>query len=96
MVVGDNTQLINLLEHIFPVLVLVGYAIGKSKELLISLPAHSLRLLVAIYLDLPALNEMATHIFLDASPLPFFSVCEVHTFIVDKNVLDSAHLLQRT
>ena len=96
MIVGDNTQLINLFEHIFSVLVLVGYTIGKGEKLLICLPAHSLRLLVSIYLDLPTLNEMAAHIFLDASPLPFFSVCEVHAFVVDKNVLDSAHLLQGT
>ena len=80
---------------VFPVLVFVGNSVGKSEKLLICLPAHSLRLLVSIYLDLPALNEMAAHIFLDASPLPFFSVSEVNTFIVDKNVLDGTHLLQR-
>ena len=90
---GDNTQLVNLLKHIFPVLVLVGDTIGKGKKLLICLPAHSLRLLVAIYLYLPALNEMAAHIFFDTPPLPFFSVCKIHAFIVDKNVLDGTHLL---
>ena len=92
---SHHTQLINLLKHIFTVFVFMRYTVSEGEELLICLPAHSLRLLVAIYLDLPALNEMAAHIFLYSPPLPLFSVREVHAFVVDKNILDSTHLLQR-
>ena len=69
------------------------YTICEGKELFIGLSTHSFRLLITIGLYLSALYEVTAHIFLNAPPLPLFAIRKVHAFVVDKNILDSTHLL---
>ena len=70
----------------------MSYAVGKGKELFILLAGDTLRLLVAIHLNLRTHGVVARHIFLDLLPLPLLAIGEVDRLVVDKHILDGGHL----
>ena len=85
LIVCDDPQLIDWLKFPFALYV-VKYTIGKGEELLVSLTAHTLALLITVCLDFGTHYEVSAHISLDSFPLPFFAI-EVYSLVIDENFL---------